>query len=989
MDTASFLKKILPSTGIYALAVFRDGTKGKPAHSCTDNLDELARMALRYDRPGVQVFHACSSFKQEVKVAKVIDGRVVQVQRTRKADNAAFTRSQWLDVDVGPGKDYATRREAATALHEVCQKLKLPLPMIVKSGRGLHCYWVFTRDVPAAQAAIIGQTTLNALTSHGFKHDTSRTADLASVLRPVGTHWRKDGELAVELLRDADPISPKAFMVALAAYIGMPKAAAPASNIGDEWGTGLKASYPPSSAHQIIQLCGALKHVADLRGNVTEPLWRAMLGVVKHTIEGEALAHEWSSGHPDYDREATQEKLDNWTHGPTVCDRFAKLCEQCSSCPHAEKVKSPIHLGYSEDLPPTRVEPVEPPPEAVAEAIEETVDTELDAWSRKLPDQLPFWPRGYAWDGACLQRAVRGEDGELSWVPFANRLVYPYMRHENDEGERVIKLSALIDAKRNRWKEFDIPAKTVADAKACASALGTHEIYADGKNGKENMRAYMQAMIETLQDSGVETQMYNGFGWHDDGFVIGSTMVKANGIQPVLLGDRVPANAKVDFGVSGSAEDWAQLVSRIYNRRGAEPYQFIICAAFGAPLVKLAGSSMWHGIPIALTGDSGLGKTTTCKVACSIYGNPEHLTLSSNESGTTMNALIKRVAVARNLPIILDEMTGRTAKDMQDMLFALSNGQPKERLVTNGNIVGGDLKWDTLSFVTGNVNITALLAELDRVRADATQMRCFEIPLADNFNDVVFKGVNAKELIENELLAKCYGAAGRRYLQYVLKNRGAIITKLQKMRAQMAPTTRDETRERFYLDTLVTALLGGAIAKKLGLIDFDLEGVRIWALKHIITLRSYRTAAAYTPEDYFNSFLAQLHNRTVVTNHYADGRTNRGRGSEMVDSSRLRDPIARQAIRDRVFIVTLRGWNEWCHEQKISPKWLLDELDKRGYIKHYVGEDMEKDRRHRIFRNTNIPTSLARCIEFDYDRIDSGYVEPPAHLRPVAQEASA
>ena len=34
------------------------------------------------------------------------------------------------------------------------------------------------------------------------------------------------------------------------------------------------------------------KRNSEERGNVEEPLWRAMLGLVKHTVEGEALAHQ-------------------------------------------------------------------------------------------------------------------------------------------------------------------------------------------------------------------------------------------------------------------------------------------------------------------------------------------------------------------------------------------------------------------------------------------------------------------------------------------------------------------------------------------------------------------------------------------------------------------------------------------------------------------------------------------------------------------------
>lgn len=984
MDTLSFLKKILPSQGHYVLARFRNGMDKPPAHVRYDSIEQLVSGALAADSRGEQVFHACATFAEARKKEKVIDGRTVQVEATRAKNNVAFTRSQWLDVDVGDGKDYPDQRSALMAIMEMLRTLGLPKPLIVGSGRGFHLYWPFTRDLPGAQAAIMGKAFAAALKDIGFKHDPMRTGDTASILRPVGTHWRKHGEVEVRLVRDADPVSPKEFMRCIAKYAERPKVTM-ADVFGDEWSSGTKASYPPSSALRIVQFCDAMRHVADLGGDVVEPLWRAMLGVVKFTVEGEDQAHEWSRGAEDYDPAVTQQKLDNWS-GPATCSYFSSNCDHCAGCSYAGRVKSPIQLGYSQELPPAA--PAEAPAPDVApvadshpaptpaepEAAPVITPGEVEKWARKMPTDLPFWPKGYAWNGEVLQRAVEGEDGAVQWMPFSTRLFYPYLRHPGDDGTYVIKISALINAKRGRWRDFDIPAETVAEDKALARALGAFEIYAIGKNGKAHMRHFVHALIDSMQEHDIETTTYNAFGWHDEGFVIGSTRLTAKGAFPVFLGNRVPPTMRNDFGVSGTAEEWAELIDTIYNRPGAEPYQFILMAAFGAPLVKLCNADMWHGIPIALTGANGLGKTTTCKAACTIFGDPRHFAISTNESGSTMNALIQNVALMRNLPIVLDELTGRTPKELQDMLYALSNGKPKQRSKADGSLNGLDLTWDTISFITGNVDITGLLSQLDRTRAEATQMRCFEIQLPEDFNNRIFAGLNAKDLIEGELLAKQYGAAGRKFLAYVMAHRDAITAKLQRARAAVAPTTRDETRERFYLDCLVTAMVGGAIAQGLGLIKFDIGAVKKWALRHIKGLRTVRAAASYGAEDYFQGFLSSLHGRTVVTNHFGDGRIHRDRGPEFIDESKLRNPIARHAVKDRKFLVTVRGFNDWAVEQQVNPVWLRDELDKRGYLVHYAGG---KDDRQRIFRGTNIACSPVRCLEFVYDKIDSGAMRPP------------
>lgn len=976
MDTLSFFRKILPSQGIYVLAVFRDGRKA-PAHSTFSTIEAAAAAVTRMVARGQEVFHACASYAEKLEKPSSFDPSKMR-DATRVTENAAFVRSVWVDVDVGEKKDYPYLRAAVEAVTRFCINAGIPRPMYVKSGRGLHCYWPLARDLPAEPARVLMESLHGAAQALGFRHDQSRTRDIASILRPVGSLWQKEEPYRlVKLLKDADPISPKDLLRPTLKYRPAPVAAP--TNFGSEWDTGIKANYPPSSAERIVQFCNAVRIVADARGDVPEPEWRAMLGLVKHTVEGDAKAHEWSQGHPSYDEDETQRKLDHWSTGPTTCEHFSGLSTACAGCAYKGKVKSPIQLGYSEELPPVAPEP-EPVEEPIKAEVEEARQPLLapDALANKMPQELFFWPKGVAWDGRQLKKSFTDEDGVVTWIAFSTTLFYPFMRYRKEDGTWSVKICALVNPEKGRWRTFEVDSKALSENQAFANAMGAYEIYAIGKLGKELMKAHAIDVVNALMHHDVETQTYNAFGWHDNGFVIGNNKVTKKGLEPVFLGSRVPPSADADFGRKGTTDEWAKLVDKIYNRPGAEPYQFLICAAFGAPLVKLADADMWHGIPIALTGQGGLGKTTTCKVACSIFGDPRHFAISTNEQGSTMNALIQRVALMRNLPIVLDEMTGRSTQDLQGMLYALSNGKPKERSRSDGSLIGADLAWDTISFITGNMNITGMLAQLDKHKAEATQLRCFEIPLPDDFNDTVFRGINAKDLIEGELLAKQYGAVGDEYLKFILAHKESVAKRLQKMRAGYAPSSQDETRERFYYDLIATAMMGGALAAKLGFIKFDLAALKKWAEAHTKTLRASRAAQSYSPEDYFQAFLGDLHGRTVVTQYFKDARIHKNMEPEFVDERMVRDPVARHAVKDRRFLVTVKAFSEWCNENNVNPSWLKDELDKRGYLRHRVGEGQD---RMRIFKGTTLVSSISRCIEFDYDKIEGSGRAP--HLRSV------
>src|SRR5262249_34227693 len=110
-----------------------------------------------------------------------------------------------------------------------------------------------------------------------------------------------------------------------------------------------------------------------------EPLWYANLGIFAHCKNGNALAHEYSSGYPDYTPEETEKKLEQWQSnaGPTTCEHFHKLNPSvCEPCQHWQKITSPIVLGIRAKTQAKQGAPDELPPSSG--------NAELDAEIRRL-----------------------------------------------------------------------------------------------------------------------------------------------------------------------------------------------------------------------------------------------------------------------------------------------------------------------------------------------------------------------------------------------------------------------------------------------------------------------------------------------------------------------------------------------------------------------------------------------------------------------------
>lgn len=971
MDTTDFLAKILPTEGFFVAALQRKGSYIFQ-HKVAETHADLAAILLQADAKGITAYHACASYRERNGVWD----EKKQKNRVRVKKNTLFVRSQWIDIDVGEGKDYATRKEAVAALIIMCKALKIPYPMIILSGKGLHCYWTFTCDYPADDFTINSRAFCEAMQASGFKHDVKRTKDSASILRPIGTHNRKADPIPVTLYRDADPIDPVKFYNLFSTTIPTKAVNIPGLQTGD-WESNTQ-TYAPSSVKAIAKHCRAVRVFATHKQTdpaLPEDQWYTIMGLIKHTTEGEAIAHRWSAqGDARYDKGECQAKMDGWEHGPASCKAIRDGHPECLKCPHWGKITSPIQLGQTEDT---------PPPTKVKTALpvdrKQVVTKNILQFANLIPgqDQIKFWPSKYNWDGSQMNTYIKNDDGTGEWKAFSNTLYYPFLRYETEDDTRAMMLCALTDPKKNTWRVFELETKAVADARQLATSLGAQEIVYMNQS-KERNQKFVQDVLHGLRAHGLETTTYNNFGWHDAGFVIGDKMITKNGPRPVFLGSKIPSDLQGDFGTKGTAMEWASRVDDVYNRPGAEPFQFVIAAAAAAIMVKLCDSDMWHGIPVAVTGGSGEGKTTICKVACSLFGNPRKLMIQANDEGTTMNALIGRVSTLRNLPMLLDEITGRETTELQAMLFALSNGLPKKRLRPDGSEVNPGQSWDTIAFITGNLSITRMLADSDRVKADATQVRCFEIPLEEGYNRRVFGDVNGKDKIEHQLLSQNYGAAGEEFLRFVIRNREKITTKLQAERSKLASThTGADPRERFYYDIVANVTVAAGIMKQLGLISFDLKALRAWSLKHIVHMRSMRVSSLSTPEDYLQSFMAYLYQHTVITNYYRDGRE-KPPGAENVQPP-LREPLARHAMQDRRFLVTCAAFNGWCKSQKVTPEWLHTHLEKADFIlPEPVG-----GARQRICKGTSVSGVQARCIEFNYDMLDDSQMSLPDFISVV------
>jgi hypothetical protein len=955
MDTASFFKKILPTSGVRFLVEWvatpnrASGGFFKHHPFGEDSADEMAGRANQISAAGGNVYFACASFKEVIYKANKTGH---EYPAGRSQDNALYARALWLDMDVGKTDtthSYPTQRDAGAAVAHLLKSVGLPRPMIVSSGAGLHVYWPLTENVDAHRWTAVAAQLKSVCAHLGVKADPSRTADIASILRPIGTTNPKHGK-PVKLLADVDPVNVGDIAAKLADYI----LANHVHHARHEKLPSLNAAligepieYPPSYPDAILKQCAVMQTFHDRLGNVSEPFWYGVLGVLKTCEGGGEIAHEWSKGHPAYDYDTTQAKMDQWAGGPTTCKKLEAEANLgvCSSCPHNGKVRSPIQLGY-------RAGPAQ-------EILVPVSNTKTDITDEMDTVKLP---ENFMWSNRVLSRfvAAKDGDGEGDWVPFSDTLFYPTSRVRDEEGEWSLRIRMSVA--NHYWREFDLPICLIPDPRGLSRHLGKYEIVVFGAIHAMHM---LKDYLKLLMEQNTQLITYDRFGWDDDMFIIGTTGFNAKGeAEKVIVTENVEKSRRdFDNEPVGTVEEWAAIIDEAYNRPNAEKYQFIIATAFASPLIPLADFDNYRGIPVALSGEGGIGKSSICKAAATIYARPEALMVDASEkNGATIQGLFGLASMYNGVPLLMDEMTERDPKDFPPLMYSLSNGLGKIRMTSGGKFADTVKPFSGIKWITSNNNLTddIYAAEKQQV-AEAVEARCFEISgLTKSEMATTFAGTNMKALLEDRLFSHQHGTAGQKYLAYVIANQDTIIHKVRELRHKLGEQADADSRERYYIDTIAFAHVGATVAKRLGLIHWDVNAMTKWAVAHIKSLRRNFWERSAAVEDKISLFFSWLHDSTIVTRKFPDGRPKQGE-FEVPAVPVRKAPKARVATSDMKMLVRIDAINEWCAEYNVAPTQFKNQLKQGNYI---LAERIEY-----VGKGTNVISGRARCYEMDYKRI--------------------
>lgn len=959
METSEFLRLVWPAQGPYLIAIpisFIDKQTQQTVHTYKhflhDDLQSAADQAegLSIDHHDPQnVFYALGSLKEK------------REKGARKGDNIAKLKAFWFDLDVKPDpKNYATKKEAAAHLRDFCRAMQLPKPYLVDSGGGIHVYWPLTEELDCDKWKHYADLLKAIAKSWGLKQDPSRTADYASVLRPVGTYNWKTGEpREVKVVVEGQVTTTNAFLkriaqIAESAQLKAPTASQerrerePATTVAPTIGgtrpdaagaavdinagatSGIGSGYTEADAKKVVSRCQQLKWQASHQGEVDQSSWYAMVGVIRHCARGAEAVHLLSRKHPDYSAVATDAKIDQHVaggYGPSLCTSFENHRPGgCQGCPHQGKIKSPIVLG--------REMLAVAPPKTVISL--EGNEVEID-----LPDPPAPYKRAVNPE-TNKARIVRMEDNEdgVSEVEIYEFDVYPVrlIFDEREQGYRVVLKRWLP---KDGEQEFQLQTGLMYDRRRLAGALGSVGVMPD-PGMIDDLVQYMVAYIRELQRRSKSTTIYAQLGWRsNEQFVLPDRVVTATGYETVKPSASIANALSWDkHRTRGDVEQWKKIVS-VYERPGMEGFQFAFGVGFAAPLFHMTN---YNGMIVSLVGSKGCGKSSAAMCAASIWGHKKSGWIDLQHD--TQRAFYGMLGVMNNLPVIYDEITNLEPDVLSDLCYAISKGQGRQRLKQTGESQENHGNWQTMMLTTSNAGLHGRLANL-KGDSSAESVRVFEYGLPD--------GTLTKEEADDtfDALNDHYGVAAPAYVLAMLQRYAWARDRVKYWSREIDKRANVSSGERFWSAAPACVLTGFELANDIGLTNCDIDRLAAFAVRTIQNMRVVVEEGSRTPI----TTVAEYMNRNI-RNTLSLRDDPKGTAVPMT----LIEPVAELRIRVEVWhgrvMIDRAHFRKFCADQQIDAKMVQKSLTDSGAL-------LEDSRRVVLGKGTKWHSAQVPCWVLD------------------------
>ena len=938
METQSFLRSVLGTDGLYCIL----GLKVKEPNLVRKQkffptIEQAVEAAEALDDQKFNAYFALATFEEG---------------GGRKAEDAIEMRSLFIDLDCGPGKDYTDQPSALRALRDFVKTLNLPKPLMVSSGYGIHAYWPLTKPVPVNEWKPVAQALKRTCVKNDLFIDPAVPADVARVLRVPGTHnYKNGGRAKVEVLgtgaADKHPLSY---------YADVFGAEEPEPEVGKKLFDNVTMGVEDDPVMQrlkqsrknsfklILQKtmegrgCEHIRQMVLDQAGTEEPIWRGGLSIAAFCEDGEKAAHIISHEHPEYDADETVRKM-QVIKGPYTCEKFNDLRPGvCANCPLFEKIRSPIVLGAD-----------------FAEAETEEVVAEDGEVKVVYKDGTPDLPRGYKLGaGGTINKTEKDEEGKTVHVPiYLNKFYYTARVVDPEAGECIV---GRLHLPNDGVREFTVPLVAATSKEELRKALSKHGLTVSSK-GWDNIMAYTQAWIEKLQEEDTADTARTQFGWSDDSFtsyVIGDREIFADRVE------YNPPSSKTSYMFpylkkKGTLEGWVEQ-AKFFDRDGLEPYQFVICQALAAPLMRL--TPVHAAIFDFYSDGSGHGKTTTQNFAATIYGEPGQLVMGAKD---TLNSRLNRMELMKDVNIQMDEFTEFPAEDTSDLIYGITSGRQKARMASGSNEERfRGQPWSTTVTSSSNYSMLAkVYASKSNPQAEVQRVLRYHVQ-PHNFTDKNETDVFSKGVGEHQ------GHAIEVFVQLMMSDMVMVRALLDNVQRKIDTACGLTMQNRFWSVQAAVTITALVLAREAGLLSYDVKKLMHWTIELISANRRASLEAQSTIESIITEYVAEHYGEMLwIKGSQGDG-TDNGNG---LDNLVVPDMLPRGKLMGRyetdtkLLYLVLTPFKKWCTKRRLNAD---------SAIKEAVAKFSGRRTKMRICRGTKLRLPSVDVLELDCSNLDLG-----------------
>ncbi len=332
----------------------------------------------------------------------------------------------------------------------------------------------------------------------------------------------------------------------------------------------------------------------------------------------------------------------------------------------------------------------------------------------------------------CNLNGITDESNyKFSYMP-----VLPVERYINkDTGKEKIK---IIFYQECQWKELIVDRSQLAISQKIL-LLSDYGLDVNS----ENVKYYIRYFNDILNSNDIKKlDSVSHLGWKDDCFI----PYNSHGI---FDGADEFRNIYQAISSKGKYEKWKETIQELRKKK---VIKILMALVLASPLLEKLSLqpyivNLWSSL-------SGNGKTLSCMVAMSVWGNPEigALRLSSNN---TQNYYITIASFMRNITCYFDELQIiKNSKyfDMEGLVMDLCNGTEKGRLSKNSQIKEVKTWFNNFLFTSNNKIV-------DENAGEQLYNRVIDLEIGEK---IIEDGQEVAKVIKEN-----YGFAGKDYIKYV------------------------------------------------------------------------------------------------------------------------------------------------------------------------------------------------------------------------------